>query len=253
MENLTVNGGVNHCQLELESCGCNEASTPNTELGLLTVPQYHKNKRFSIIVEEELLRNGYPSLLIVNGQRHLSCNNLNNLPADKLNKTSYQVKLAPVMGGEGRANGAGGGVGGSKRDRNEESRSVSDSSDSYEMIEYGLNLNSTIKTSKNGKQSRRKSCLCWAPDVIFNDKEDSDCAEVFPQEITNIMDQYQSLIEPSRTSTTEKVVTVCLIFVTAVSVCFLFWYQNFSEVSSEGHHRHHSVSDSSTTATSEKH
>ena len=38
-------------------------------------------------------RNGYPSLLIVNGQRHLSCNNLNNLPADKLNKTSYQVKL----------------------------------------------------------------------------------------------------------------------------------------------------------------
>ena len=42
------------------------------------------------------------------------------------------------MGGEGRANGAGGGVGGSKRDRNEESRSVSDSSDPYEMIEYGL-------------------------------------------------------------------------------------------------------------------
>ena len=53
MENLTVNGGVgvNHCQLELESCGCNEA-----EMGMLAVPQYHKNKRFSIIVEEELLR-----------------------------------------------------------------------------------------------------------------------------------------------------------------------------------------------------
>ena len=56
MENLTVNGRVNHCQLELESCGCNETVSPDTEGGLLTVAQYHKNKRFSIIVEEELLR-----------------------------------------------------------------------------------------------------------------------------------------------------------------------------------------------------
>ena len=45
---------------------------------------------------------------------------------------------AQVGGGDGRANGAGGEVGGPRRDRNEESRSVSDSSDSYEMIEYGL-------------------------------------------------------------------------------------------------------------------
>ena len=53
------------------------------------------------------------------------------------------------------------------------------------------------EVKKNGKQSRRKSCLCWAPDVIFNDKEDSDCLEVLPQDIQIRMDQYQSLIEPS--------------------------------------------------------
>ena len=56
------------------------------------------------------------------------------------------------------------------------------------------------EVKKNGKQSRRKSCLCWAPDVIFNDKEDSDCLEVLPQDIQIRMDQYQSLIEPSVSS-----------------------------------------------------
>ena len=50
---------------------------------------------------------------------------------------------------------------------------------------------------RNGKQSRRKSCLCWAPNVIFNDKEDSESTEVFPQDIQIRMDQYQSFIEPS--------------------------------------------------------
>ena len=51
--------------LELESCPCTEDS-------LLTSHQpQDRNKRFSIVVEEELLRNGYPSLLIVNGQNHL--------------------------------------------------------------------------------------------------------------------------------------------------------------------------------------
>ena len=59
-------------------------------------------------------------------------------------KVSNVSVSAQVGGGDGRANGArvaastGGEVGGVKRDRNEESRSVSDSSDSYEMIEYGL-------------------------------------------------------------------------------------------------------------------
>ena len=60
------------------------------------------------------------------------------------------------------------------------------------------------EVKKNGKQSRRKSCLCWAPDVIFNDKEDSDCLEVLPQDIQIRMDQYQSLIEPSVSSYTSS-------------------------------------------------
>ena len=36
----------------------------------------------------------------------------------------------------------------------------------------------------NGK-ARRKSFLCWAPDVIFNEKDNSDrqnCIDVFPHE-----------------------------------------------------------------------
>ena len=108
MEKLKFPGD---CQLELESCGCNDSDTEND---FLSIPKYHKNKRFSVIVEEELLRyvlmndeiflftflftrNGYPSLLIVNGQRHLSCNNIHNLSQENINKTSYQVKLGRVQ------------------------------------------------------------------------------------------------------------------------------------------------------------
>ena len=44
-------------QIHLQSCGCsNTKEEEEEEAGMLTVPQYHKNKRFSIIVEEELLR-----------------------------------------------------------------------------------------------------------------------------------------------------------------------------------------------------
>ena len=43
-------------------------------------------------------RNGYPSLLIVNDQRHVSCNNLAGAGSpeqepERINRTSYQVKL----------------------------------------------------------------------------------------------------------------------------------------------------------------
>ena len=58
-------------------------------------------------------------------------------------------------------------------------------------------LQSNLKKIGAGKQSRRKSCLCWAPDVIFHEKEDSDCVEVFPPDIQIRMDQFQSFIEPS--------------------------------------------------------
>ena len=40
------------------------------------------------------------------------------------------------------------------------------------------------------------------------------------------------------TSLSEKVITACLIFVTAVSVCFLFWYQNFHESGQDPHLQH---------------
>ena len=42
-------------QIHLQSCGCSNTKEEEEE-DHLTVPQYHKNKRFSIIVEEELLR-----------------------------------------------------------------------------------------------------------------------------------------------------------------------------------------------------
>ena len=51
MEKLKFPGD---CQLELESCGCNDSDTESSDL--LSIPKYHKNKRFSVIVEEELLR-----------------------------------------------------------------------------------------------------------------------------------------------------------------------------------------------------
>lgn len=43
-------------QIHLQSCDCSNTKEEEEEAGQLTVPQYHKNKRFSIIVEEELLR-----------------------------------------------------------------------------------------------------------------------------------------------------------------------------------------------------
>jgi len=75
---------------------------------------------------------------------------------------------------------------------------------------------------------RRKSFLCWAPDVIFNEKEDSDCIEVFPGEIQVRLEQ-QCYSDQVTVTLRDKVITALLIFVTAVSVCFLFWYQNFGK------------------------
>ena len=58
--------------------------------------------------------------------------------------------------------------------------------DSYEMVEYGLNP----LEMKALKQSRRKSCLCWHPDVIFNDKGDSESEDTFPQDFMTRLDEY---------------------------------------------------------------
>ena len=65
------------------------------------------------------------------------------------------------------------------------------------MLNYCNSDSNSLKPVKNGKHSRRKSCLCWAPDVIFNDKEDSESTEVFPEHIQIRMDAYQSFIETS--------------------------------------------------------
>ena len=64
--------------------------------------------------------------------------------------------------------------------------SVIETSDSYEMVEYGL----SPLEMKALKQARRKSCLCWHPDVIFNDKGDSESEDTFPQDFIARLDYY---------------------------------------------------------------
>ena len=46
-------GAGSRQQIRLETCDC---ASNKEEVGHPSVAQYHKNKRFSIIVEEELLR-----------------------------------------------------------------------------------------------------------------------------------------------------------------------------------------------------
>ena len=101
----------------------------------------------------------------------------------------------------------------------------------------------------DNSKARRKSFLCWAPDVIFNEKDNSDtqnCIEVFPHErpvldqcgyteqvVTrndkNVFSLFVSVKIFQTVPFRDKLITASLIFVTAVSVCFLFWYQNFGK------------------------
>ena len=69
-------------------------------------------------------------------------------------------------------------------DCSDDTISISDASDSYEMVEYGLNPYEMKKL----RQSRRKSCLCWHPDVIFNEREDSESVDTFSHDFMARMD-----------------------------------------------------------------
>jgi hypothetical protein len=64
--------------------------------------------------------------------------------------------------------------------------SVIETSDSYEMVEYGLNP----LEMKALKHSRRTSCLCWHPGVIFNNKGDLESEDTFQQDLISRLDEY---------------------------------------------------------------
>ena len=54
------------------------------------------------------------------------------------------------------------------------------------MIEYGLNPYEI----EAQKMTRRKSCLCPHSDLIFSEKEDSECTETFPEEFMGRLDHF---------------------------------------------------------------
>ena len=63
---------------------------------------------------------------------------------------------------------------------------ISLASNSYEMIEYGLNPYEIEAL----KMSRRKSCLCKHSDVILSQKEDSEYTDTFPEEFIARLDHF---------------------------------------------------------------
>ena len=158
-------------QLDIDRCECNVGCAVNSpEKEQLKLPSNHNRKRVSIMLNEDMLRNGYPSLLILaNGEDYDPCLNLN----DKPGKSALKKRIGEDI---------------SKMEilSNCNDDSISDASDSYEMVEYGLNPYEIQLL----RQSRRKSCLCWHPDVIFNEKEDSECTDAFPEDFIARLDQY---------------------------------------------------------------
>jgi len=98
-----------------------------------------------------------------------------------------------------------------------EVETISNDSNSYEMVEYGLN--------PLQQQQRRKSCLCWHPQLHFDAREEpsADSVDSFiPQRDTGFMGG-------QAVSRLDKAVTSVLILATLTSFCYLFWYQNFTE------------------------
>ena len=163
--NLRPRGSV---QLDIGLCPCryNGESSPRRSRSSLQIPS---KKRVSIMLDDELLRNGYPSLLILG----------NNQEYEKPVKSSLKKSLGDVLDtGDNRAK--------MEIISNCSDDSLVDTSDSYEMVEYGL----SPLEMKALKQSRRKSCLCWHPDVVFNDKTDSETEDLFPQDFISRLDEY---------------------------------------------------------------
>ena len=61
---------------------------------------------------------------------------------------------------------------------------ISEDSNSYVMVEYGLN------PYERRKLTRRKSCLCRHQDIIFHDTEDSEFTDTLPEDILGQLDHY---------------------------------------------------------------
>ena len=163
--NLRPRGSV---QLDIGLCPCRHSgeSSPERSRSSLQIPS---RKRVSIMLDDELLRNGYPSLLILG----------NNQDYEKPVKSFLKKSLGDVLDtGDNRAK--------MEIISNCSDDSLVDTSDSYEMVEYGL----SPLEMKALKQSRRKSCLCWHPDVVFNDKTDSESEDLFPQDFMSRLDEY---------------------------------------------------------------
>ena len=153
-------------QLEIEQCECRQGSPGSDHLLL---PTNHNKKRVSIMLDEELLRNGYPSLLILGDNRDF----------EKPLKSSLKKSNGDTDNiFDGRT--------GLEILSNCSDDSVLDTSDSYEMVEYGLNP----LEMKALKQSRRKSCLCWHPDVIFNERGDTESEDTDTQDFMARLDEY---------------------------------------------------------------
>ena len=62
--------------------------------------------------------------------------------------------------------------------------SISEDSNSYVMVEYGLN------PYERRKLTRRKSCLCQHQDIIFHETEDSEITDTFPEDFLARLDHY---------------------------------------------------------------
>ena len=67
-------GSGSSVQLEIERCDCSNFSGKNSpENSNLKLPNNHNKKRVSIMLDEVMLRNGYPSLLILGNELATRC------------------------------------------------------------------------------------------------------------------------------------------------------------------------------------
>ena len=71
--------------------------------------------------------------------------------------------------------------------------SISEASNSYVMVEYGLN------PYERKKLTRRKSCLCRHQDIIFHDTKDAEFTDTFMEDILARVDHYYLDREVPRT------------------------------------------------------
>ena len=158
-------------QLEIKPCECKHAANEVTspEGGHLKLPKNHNKKRVSIMLDEDMLRNGYPSLLILGNESDLQ-------KPVKSSLKKYLGEADHIFDGRTTL----------EIISNSSDESVAETSDSYEMVEYGLNP----MEMKALKHSRRKSCLCWHPDVIFNEKGDSESEDTYTQDFMGRLDEY---------------------------------------------------------------